>query len=262
MANTSSEAPTLTRGQKTQSDVTALLRARNTLLWVVTREEVRVERAVIEAAAAAQYQVRLWDCAAGVTDATGRELPPGTSGQDPQRTLTAIASATQRAVWIMRDLPQWLKDPVTLRMLRNLARSLQSAKRDEARAVIVLSPSSDLPPELSGHATVIDWPLPDRAEIASILDDVILAPFFEEVVFRGLLFAALRRRFGFAASAGLSAAIFALGHGYGAVGSLSVFWSGLLWAWAYEKTKSLLPAMGAHAAGNLMVALEVLGLFR
>ena len=59
-------------------------------------------------------------------------------------------------------------------------------------------------------------------------------------------------------AAGLSAAIFAIAHGYGVLGFAAVFWSGLLWAFAYERTGSLLPSIAAHAADNLMAALGVI----
>jgi len=96
----------------------------------------------------------------------------------------------------------------------------------------------------------------------SLLEYVIIAPVFEEIAFRGLLFATLRRMFGWGASALISGAIFAIAHGYGVVGFVSVFWSGLVWAWAYEKTGSLLPGMAAHMLNNLMVCLMVLWLLR
>ena len=53
------------------ADVTALLRARNPLLWVTTREEARVEGYLIEAAAAAGYVTRTWDSANGVAEISG-----------------------------------------------------------------------------------------------------------------------------------------------------------------------------------------------
>lgn len=96
----------------------------------------------------------------------------------------------------------------------------------------------------------------------SLLEYVIFAPVFEEMIFRGLLFATLRRKFGWSASAGVSAAIFAIAHGYGALGFAHVFWSGMLWAWAYEKTGSLLPGILAHSLNNLIVALTVIWLLR
>jgi len=97
----------------------------------------------------------------------------GASATDPAQALAAIRDSSKRAVWILRDIPQWLKDPTVLRGLRSLARSLPLAPRDTARAVIVLTPSGDVPAELSGHAVVIDWPLPDRAEIGALLQTAL-----------------------------------------------------------------------------------------
>ena len=96
----------------------------------------------------------------------------------------------------------------------------------------------------------------------TVVEFVVLAPLLEELAFRGLLFGTLRRRFNWSTSAGLSAGIFAIAHGYGVLGFISVFWSGLLWAWIYEKTGSLLPSMLAHAANNALVCLSILYFFR
>jgi len=98
--------------------------------------------------------------------------------------------------------------------------------------------------------------------LASLFSYTILAPVLEELVFRGVLFASLRRRFSANTSIILSAIPFALAHGYGTLGSLTIFWSGVLWAWAYEKTGSLLPGILAHALNNGLVFLMVLLLIR
>jgi uncharacterized protein len=98
--------------------------------------------------------------------------------------------------------------------------------------------------------------------VVTLLEFVVLAPLFEELAFRGLLFGTLRRKFTWSTSAALSAAVFAMAHGYGLLGFVSVFWSGLLWAWIYEKTGSLLPSILAHAVNNLLVCLSLLYLFR
>lgn len=103
---------------------------------------------------------------------------------------------------------------------------------------------------------------PPRVLAVSLVEYVVFAPIFEELAFRGLLFALLRRRLAFVPAALLSAGIFALAHGYGWIGFISVLWSGLLWAWAYEKTGSLLPGMIAHALNNLLVCLAVMALLR
>jgi membrane protease YdiL (CAAX protease family) len=96
----------------------------------------------------------------------------------------------------------------------------------------------------------------------SLLEYVVFAPIFEEIAFRGLLYAILRRRLSFVPAALLSASVFALAHGYGLIGFVSVLWSGFLWAWLYEKTGSLIPGMIAHAMNNLLVCLAVMALLR
>jgi membrane protease YdiL (CAAX protease family) len=97
---------------------------------------------------------------------------------------------------------------------------------------------------------------------ASLLGTVFFAPVFEEIIFRGLLYATLRRRLACPVAAILSAAIFAIAHGYGAAGFGSVFVSGLLWAIAYERTGSLLPNTAAHVLNNVAAAVGVLLLLR
>jgi hypothetical protein len=169
-----------TKSQEIAADVAALLRARSPLLWIISREEARVERYIIEAARAAGYLSRTWDVAQGVADIAGQAEDFGS--KDPGETLDAIREratrATERSVWIMRDLPIWLTGPLgasVLRQLRNLARTLPTAPRESAQAIVVLTPSANIPAELPGHATVIEWPLPDRAEITAILDAVVEA---------------------------------------------------------------------------------------
>jgi uncharacterized protein len=105
------------------------------------------------------------------------------------------------------------------------------------------------------------WGTPSVLTV-SVLEYVVFAPVFEELAFRGLLFAMLRRRFQFLPAALMSASLFALAHGYSLIGFGSVLWSGFLWAWIYERTGSLIPGMVAHAMNNLLVCLTVTALLR
>ena len=102
-------------------------------------------------------------------------MRPDQAQLTPAQVLGIIRDSKQRQLWILRDMPAWLRDPSVLRSLRSLARVLPMSPRDQARAIVLITPSSEIPPELAGHAIVIDWPLPDRAEIAAILDAAIAA---------------------------------------------------------------------------------------
>lgn len=120
--------------------------------------------------------------------------------------------------------------------------------------------------QLTNHWT--EWFDPDLVWASgsvltiSLLEYVVFAPVFEELAFRGILYAILRRRLAPLPAAMISACIFAAAHGYGLIGFISVFWSGLLWAWLYERTGSLIPGMIAHATNNLLVCLSVMALLR
>lgn len=80
---------------------------------------------------------------------------------------------------------------------------------------------------------------------------LVLAPLTEEILFRGFLYGALRRRMGPEMAAALSAGIFFLLHlGTGRGLPWSIFSLGLLLARLYETRRSLLPCVAAHAAYN------------
>jgi membrane protease YdiL (CAAX protease family) len=103
---------------------------------------------------------------------------------------------------------------------------------------------------------------PPTAVVAGTLDGVVWAPIFEELAFRGLLYPTLRLRLPAWLAALLSAAIFAFAHGYGVQGFAAVTWSGMVWALGYERTRSLLPGMLAHAGSNLLATSSFLLLLR
>jgi uncharacterized protein len=100
------------------------------------------------------------------------------------------------------------------------------------------------------------------AVFGAAVDSIVWAPLVEEVAFRGLLYGTLRTKLSMGPAALLSAGCFAAVHGYGTLGLASVFWSGILWAVAYERTRSLWPAILAHGVNNLMVTAEFVWLFR
>ena len=172
----------ISKGQKTATDISSLLRARNPLIWVITREEARVEGFLTEAAAAAGYKTLFWDIAQGVTNLDGKPSSSIRDAQDPATAFAALRSEADkgdkgtRQTWIFRDLPAWLDGTpgaAPRRQLRNLAKYLPGVGRKSAQAIIVLTTETNVPADLAGHATVIEWPLPDRSEIEKVLDSAI-----------------------------------------------------------------------------------------
>jgi SpoVK/Ycf46/Vps4 family AAA+-type ATPase len=173
------------KGQTTATDISSLLRARNPLIWVITREEARVEGFLIEAAAAAGYKTLFWDIAQGVTNIDGKVNTSFRDAQDPATAFGFLRTEADKVVtgdkdnrqaWVFRDLPTWLEGTPGAqprRILRNLAKHLPSVGKKSAQAIIILTTETNVPADLAGHATVIEWPLPDRSEIEEVLETAI-----------------------------------------------------------------------------------------
>lgn len=80
---------------------------------------------------------------------------------------------------------------------------------------------------------------------------VLLAPFVEEVLFRGFLFSAFRRAFGFWIGAIGVSLLFAVAHGQANVG-IDVFVLSMFLCYLREKTDSLWTAVALHSIKNLV----------
>ncbi len=177
-------------------DARRRMRARDALLWVVSGEERRAEKGLADAGAREGCVVYFWDCAMGVTDIEGHPIEIE-AHQNPVAVLeqiradldkrTAQRDAADHAagrpalgqvpeLWILRDLPElWGNSPELVRLVKSTARELQD-QQDPARfitlAILTTQGPEQVPPSLKGETTVIDWPLPTRAELAAVLDDV------------------------------------------------------------------------------------------
>lgn len=89
----------------------------------------------------------------------------------------------------------------------------------------------------------------------------VLPALCEETLFRGFLYTNLRRKFGAFLSIIFSATLFSLAH-FDPGGAIPLFILGALFAFVFERTKSLVPAMVAHCmwnSGTFLIALTVLG---
>ena len=84
----------------------------------------------------------------------------------------------------------------------------------------------------------------------------ILGPITEEIFFRGLLYPLFKKRVGIVLVAVLTAMLFAFLH-MNWVMVLSIFVLGILFAYLYEKTGSLLPSMFVHMLHNTIMFIFV-----
>jgi len=102
------------------------------------------------------------------------------------------------------------------------------------------------PPE---QRVLTDFPHTGPGIASFAIMAIVVAPFFEELFFRGFLFQGLARSFGAPAGAIISAAIFALAHQQLSV-FVPLFVLGLALAYLFHRTGSIWTNMALHASFN------------
>ncbi len=143
-----------------QAEFELLLRARYPLIYVPTREEERVEVAIARSASQSNRTVYVWDFVEGYQ---GNPTDQGIGKRNPLQALELVEKlpVSAAAVFVMRDFHRFLEDVAIARKLKNLARVLKAQPKN----IVILSTQVTIPDDLSDVMTVLDFPLPDFAEI-------------------------------------------------------------------------------------------------
>jgi SpoVK/Ycf46/Vps4 family AAA+-type ATPase len=158
--------------RRVDKDIEHLMRARYPLIYILSSEEKRVEKSIADVLHSREreknYKTKIytWSVTEGVR--LGKE-PQGDS-KDPLKALRFVveAKADERAVFILRDLHAYLKNPEVVRLLRDIGRKL----KEELKTVFLISPLLAIPPELDKEVAVVEYPLPELLEIDAIFDRV------------------------------------------------------------------------------------------
>jgi AAA+ superfamily predicted ATPase len=157
-------------GQMREIDI--LIRARYSLLYVVSWEERRVSAALKEIVVGQDKQFYTWSETLGLRTGTKQITSGGADSRtkDPLSVLDTIRTSAEPAVYVLKDFhvflsPQYPHASAVVRKLRDLAEALQTAYT----TVILLSPVLQLPDELQKEITVIDYELPALRDLDGLL---------------------------------------------------------------------------------------------
>src|SRR5256714_1164499 len=159
--------------RRVDKDLEHLMRARYPLIYILSSEEKRVEESIKrvlhsrERDKGVKAKVYTWSVTEGVrlgTEAQG-------DSKDPLKALRFVLEAKkdERAVFILRDLHAFTKNPELVRLLRDVGRNL----KETLKTVFLISPVLIIPPECDKEIAVVEYPLPELAEIGLILDRVM-----------------------------------------------------------------------------------------
>ena len=145
-------------------EIKNLLKARYRMLYIVTWEEARCV-ATIKGIADDMpgFDVFEWSLTSGKKKVGSDE--PAEAIQDPGDILHDIGQANSKAVYILKDFHAFLDDASIVRALRDLT----SADSENYKPIIITSPVMKVPVEIEKIMQVIDFDLPTREEIRSLI---------------------------------------------------------------------------------------------
>ncbi len=150
-----------------QQELILYFKARFTLIYVVTSEEERVLKEIVEAGEKTDKPVYSWDVADSfvpLTESAGKVDRPA---KDPISALEIIQKTDQDAIFVLKDFHVlWDRNPQVTRKIKNLAQGLKHTRKN----IIVTSHVSKIPEELTDHVYTIDYIPPDFDGIKQILD--------------------------------------------------------------------------------------------
>jgi len=169
-----------------------LIKALYPLIYVVSPEEERVERAIYEICDDRGRRFVVWSITEGFSDkeysdgkrlfvekkretgVKGQKQPLAKDVKDPTKALEVIDKHEEDAVFVLRDFHPYLTDPVIVRKLRDMCKnfSVYGASKFK-KHIILLSPIFKAPLELEKDMAVVDFELPGREEIQLFLEETI-----------------------------------------------------------------------------------------
>ena len=147
------------------------LRARFTLILLVTAEEERALQTVKAVCEKSKRACLSWDVADGFQSLTpqGGSTP---SARDPLSALEQIEKVEGDTVFVLKDFHECWSNVQLKRKLRSVAQRLKFTKK----SILITSPSGKLPDELKNEAVVVQLAPPSAAELDAVLSSLTQTP--------------------------------------------------------------------------------------
>jgi SpoVK/Ycf46/Vps4 family AAA+-type ATPase len=143
-----------------------LIRARYSIIYIVSGEETRVESTVREIASGRAKKLFIWSITKGLETEGGNTL---SEMREPLKVLDHIIETKNDGIFILRDFHPYMKDPVVVRKLRDVNRILKNSYKN----IILLSPVMSIPVELEKEVAVVDFDLPTKEVIDEIIEKIL-----------------------------------------------------------------------------------------
>lgn len=151
-----------------QEELSLLLKAQYSLIYLVTSEEERAGQAITEIAESVGSQGRrlfAWTVTQGMVEYGQPRSGTQHSTVSPEAAIEWALRRQEAGIYIFKDLHPFVESPAIARWLRDAV----AAFKGTDSAIILMSPVQRIPIELEKEIVVLDYPLPSLPELDEVL---------------------------------------------------------------------------------------------
>jgi SpoVK/Ycf46/Vps4 family AAA+-type ATPase len=152
-----------------QEELNILIQAQYPLIYLVTSEEERAERAISIIAQTKSHQRRVfvWTVTHGIVEYGQSRHITQHNTVSPEAAVQWVIQQKEAGIYIFKDLHPFIDSPATTRWLRDAIASFKGTQK----AIILMSPLQQVPIELEKEVVVLDFPMPDLTELNQVLSN-------------------------------------------------------------------------------------------
>lgn len=150
-----------------KEDLNILIQAQYPLIYLVTSEEERAEQSIFKVSQEIkpQRRVYVWTVTHGIVEYGQPRNTTQHNTVSPEAAIDWIIRQKEPSIFILKDLHPFIDAPATNRSLRDAIASFKGMQKN----IILMSPVQQVPIELEKEVVVLDFQLPDMAELNKVL---------------------------------------------------------------------------------------------
>jgi hypothetical protein len=154
-------------GHDLRDDLRLLVNSRYPLIVAETAEEDRLEEMLAAIAGEISVPLLVWSITTGLC----RRGTPGAiyGTDDPEKALANLAAMRGDGIYLLKDFTRYLQQDKVLRRLRELATEFRGARR----AIVLCSPTLEIPPEIESEVVQFHLALPDATALLPVVQEII-----------------------------------------------------------------------------------------
>lgn len=148
-------------------ELSILIQAQYPLIYLVTSEEERAEMTISNIAQAKpQRRVFIWTVTHGIVEYGQPRNVTQHNTVSPEAAIEWVTRQREPGLFVFKDLHPFYSAPV-IRWLRDAIASFKGTQK----TIILMSPVQEIPIELEKEVAVLDFPMPDMAELNQVLSE-------------------------------------------------------------------------------------------